>query len=157
MPRELLYNYSLYGIADQTLWQGGEKASEAVGVFARVMGAPGDRNLVNFSADAGTSVKTPLPGDHSGTLALGFGLAKLSSAAQGFDSDTAFYTGTAYPVRSSETFLELTYQVQLAPWWQVQPDFQYVFNPGGGIPNPNAPGKRIGDEAVFGLRSTVTF
>ena len=47
--------------------------------------------------------------------------------------------------------------VTVAPWWQVQPDFQYVFNPGGGILNPNQPTQRIGNEAIFGLRNTITF
>lgn len=157
MPRELLHNYSVYAVSDQTIWQAGGKAPQALGVFLRLMGAPGDRNLVSFSANGGATLKAPLPGRDNDTLGLGFGLAKVSSAVQGFDSATALFTGTAYPVRSSETFLELTYQVQLAPWWQVQPDVQYVFNPGGGIPNPNSPGKRIADEAVFGLRSTVAF
>ena len=53
--------------------------------------------------------------------------------------------------------LELTYRVQLTGWWQLQPDFQYIFNPGGGVLNPNAPGRRIGDAAVLGLRTAVTF
>jgi porin len=39
----------------------------------------------------------------------------------------------------------------------LQPDFQYVINPGAGIQNPNNPSKRIGNEAVLGLRSIVTF
>jgi porin len=39
----------------------------------------------------------------------------------------------------------------------VQPDFQYVFNPGGGILNPNQPTQRIGNEAIFGLRNSMTF
>jgi porin len=47
--------------------------------------------------------------------------------------------------------------VQLTGWWQVQPDFQYIFNPGGGIPNPLAPSRKIGDAAVIGLRTAITF
>ena len=38
-----------------------------------------------------------------------------------------------------------------------QPDFQYVINPGGGLPNPRRPDRRIGDAAILGLRGTVTF
>jgi porin len=154
-PSELPNNYSVYAVMDQMVWRPDEKAPQALGVFARVMGAPNDRNLISFSANAGATLKAPLPGRDSDTLGLGFGIAKVSNAVNG--SDTESSTGTGFPGRTSETFLELTYQVQLTPWWQVQPDFQYVFNPGGGVPNPNTPGKRIGDEAVFGLRSTVTF
>jgi porin len=27
---------------------------------------------------------------------------------------------------STESVLEVTYNLQLAPWWQLQPDFQYI-------------------------------
>jgi pseudouridylate synthase len=32
---------------------------------------------------------------------------------------------------------------------------QYIFRPSGGIPNPQNPSERIGDEAIFGLRTTI--
>jgi carbohydrate-selective porin (OprB family) len=40
---------------------------------------------------------------------------------------------------------------------QLQPDFQYVTNPGGGILNLSAPGQKIANAAVFGLRSLISF
>ena len=61
------------------------------------------------------------------------------------------------PVRSAETVLELSYQAQLAPWLAVQPDFQYVFRPGGGIADPNQPTRRLGDAAILGVRTAITF
>ena len=61
------------------------------------------------------------------------------------------------PARGGETYLELTYQYEVMPWWQLQPDIQYVFNPGGGIANPNAPLKRVGNELVLGLRTNIQF
>ena len=60
-------------------------------------------------------------------------------------------------MRSNESFIEVTYQYQIAPWWQAQPDFQYVFNPGAGIPNPLNPPIAIHNEAVLGIRTTLTF
>ncbi len=39
----------------------------------------------------------------------------------------------------------------------MQPDFQYVFTPGGGVLNPVIPSQRLKNEAVFGLRTAVTF
>jgi porin len=45
----------------------------------------------------------------------------------------------------------------VTPWFQLQPDFQYIFNPGGGVANPNSPGQRVGDEAVLGLRANISF
>ena len=82
---------------------------------------------------------------------------RIGGLAAGFDADVARFTGQFYPIRSGEAVLEVTYKFQLAPWWQLQPDFQYVFNPGGGLPNPNAPARRLSDAAVFGLRTTITF
>ena len=61
------------------------------------------------------------------------------------------------PIRSSETFLEASYQIQVARWWQIQPDLQYVINPGAGIANPNDPTQRIKNELVIGLRTNITF
>ncbi|MGH7041658.1 MAG: carbohydrate porin [Acetobacteraceae bacterium] len=58
---------------------------------------------------------------------------------------------------SRETLIEATYQFQVAPWWQVQPDIQYVINPGGGIPDPNDANRRLRNELVIGVRTTVTF
>jgi porin len=150
-PLNLRNNFSVYGVADQVVWQPGGDDPRSVSVFARLMGAPGDRNLINFSVNAGITMKAPLPGRDDDTFGIGFGIAKVSPAAAGFDIDSGL------PARGSETFIEITYQVQMTGWWQVQPDFQYVFNPGGGILNPNDPTQRVGNEAILGLRSTVTF
>jgi len=90
------------------------------------------------------------------------GYAHVSARAQGFDQDVAALVHetdpTAFsPIRSSETYLEATYQYQIHPWWQIQPDIQYVFNPGGGVLNPNSPSTRAGDELVIGVRTNVLF
>ena len=82
---------------------------------------------------------------------------RSAPSPRGLDADTAFFSGSPFPVRGSETFIEVTYQIQATGWWQLQPDFQYVFNPGGGIQNPNNPAQRVGNEAIFGLRSIITF
>ena len=157
VPLALRNNFSVYGVADQMIWRPAEDSPRSVGVFARLMGAPGDRNLINFSVNAGATLKAPLPGRDNDTFGVGFGVAKVSPAAAGFDSDTAVFSGSPMPIRGSEVFIEVTYQFQLAGWWQLQPDFQYVFNPGGGVLNPNNPAQRVGNEAIFGLRSAVTF
>jgi porin len=157
IPRAHRGNYSLYVLADQMVWQPDPQGPTSVGVFARVMGAPSDRNLISFSADAGVSLKGPFTGRDSDTVGLGYGFAQVSNVAAALDRDTVAFSGTPSPVRSSESFVELTYQYQVAPWWQVQPDIQYTFLPGGGIADPNNPGKRIGNELVLGARTTITF
>jgi porin len=150
-PLNLRNDFSIYGVADQMVWQVGGDDPRSVSVFARLMGAPGDRNLINFSVNAGITMKAPLPGRDDDSVGIGFGIAKFSPTAAGFDLDSDV------PVRGTETFIEVTYQAQVTGWWQLQPDFQYVFNPGGGILNPNDPTQRIGNEAILGLRSIVAF
>jgi porin len=149
-------NWSLYGGFDQMVWRPDPDGPRAVGVFARAMGAPADRNLVEFSINAGVTLKAPLPGRDDDSVGLGYGFTKISSRAVQFDQDTAAFAG-AYPIRSSESFIELTYQAQIAPWLVLQPDAQYVFMPSGGIQNPLNPATRIGNEAVFGIRTNIIF
>jgi porin len=150
------HNFSIYGVFDQTIWQPDPLEPKALGIFARIMGAPGDRNLIDFSINAGVTLKAPFSGRDNDTVGLGYGLAKVSGRAADLDRDTVAF-GTPQPIRSAEHFIELTYQYQLTPWWQIQPDFQYVFNPGGGLQNPNNTDRRIGDEAVIGVRTNITF
>ena len=155
-------NFSIYGIIDQGIWQPASDSPQLVSVFLRALAAPGDRNLVNFSLDAGVTIKAPLPSRDSDTLGLGIGYASISASARGADRDRNTLAGIplqpfANPVRGSETFIELTYRAQVTPWLQLQPDVQYVFTPGGGLANPNLPGKRIGNEAILGVRTSITF
>ncbi|KWF35476.1 porin [Burkholderia diffusa] len=150
-------NYGFYAVADQMVWRPSADSPRSVGVFARVMGAPGDRNVVDFAANAGVTLKAPFKGRDDDTAGIAIGYAKIGSHARALDGDTGTYTTPGYPVRRAETVIEATYQYQVAPWWQLQADLQHFFRPGGGIPNPNAAGARIGDETVIGVRTTITF
>jgi porin len=156
-PRYRRHNWSIYGVADQMVWRPDADSPRSVNVFTRIMGAPGDRNFISFGLNAGVTLKAPLPGRDDDTFGVGYGLAQVSGAAGELDKETAFFTGAYTPRRGSEQFIEVTYQYQAAPWWTLQPDFQYVFMPGGGIANPNNPTQRIGNEAIFGLRTNIVF
>lgn len=116
-------------------------------------GAPqSDRNLIVFSLNAGLNFHEPILHRDDDTFGIGMGYARVSGAELALDKATTFYTGAFQPVRSGETYLEVTYQYQLTPAVQLQPDFQYVFNPGGGIVNPDSPSQTIKNEAVLGFR-----
>ncbi|RQS72599.1 carbohydrate porin [Burkholderia sp. Bp8963] len=150
-------NYGFYAVADQMVWRPAADSPRSVGVFARVMGAPGDRNVVDLAINAGVTLKAPFAGRDNDVAGLAVGYAKIGSHARALDGDVGTYTTPGYPVRSSETVIEATYQYQVTPWWQLQADLQHFFRPSGGIPNPNAPGARIGDETVVGVRTAITF
>jgi porin len=150
-------NYGIYAVADQMLWHSENLDDRTLNFFTRLMGTPQiDRNLVDFSANAGFTLHEPIPLRDNDTLGIGMGYASISPRVAAFDQDTATYNpGTYTPVRSAETYVEVTYQYQATPWWQLQPDFQYVFNPGAGAVDNS--GQRIGNEAIIGLRTNILF
>ena len=139
-------DYAIFFMADQMVWrQNNEpgKKGPALGVWTRIGGAPAERNLVTFYADGGVSLLAPLPGRPDDVLAIGAACSKVSHHASEFSQETG-----DQPL-STESILEVTYNLQLAPWWQLQPDFQYYLKPSAGIHAANA--------AVLGLRTTITF
>jgi porin len=150
-------DYSIYGVVDQMLWQSEEDDSRILSGFMRAMGTPEtDRNLVVFSINAGLNLKDPLPGRADDTFGVAVEFAHVSGQRRELDNDFTMF-GVYTPAQSTETVLEVTYQYQVTPWWQLQPDFQYVFNPSGGIVNPDIPTQKIRNEAVIGLRTNITF
>jgi porin len=117
-----------------------------------------DRNLISFSLHTGLTLHGPFPGRDNDTFGVEMGIARASNGASRYDLQLQFFEPSVYtPVRGSETFIETTYQVQVAPWWQIQPDVQYIFNPGAGIANPNDPTQRVKNALVIGLRTNITF
>jgi len=151
-------NFSLYAVADQMLWQDREENDRTVNAFIRVLGAPqSDRNLVDFSLNAGLVFHEPFLHRDSDVFGIGMGYAHVSKRAAGLDADTASYTGSYTPRRGSETYFEMFYQYAATPWMQIQPDVQYTINPGAGIANANNPNARLRDELVLGARTNISF
>ena len=159
IPQTHSGDFSIYAVADQMIWEDPADDDRNLNVFLRAMGTPQiDRNLIDFSLNAGLTFNEPFKHRDDDVFGIGMGYTHVSSRAADLDRDTGLFNGSYYPVRGSETFVEVTYRYQLTPWCQLQPDFQYVFNPGGGIPNPNsASGQRVQDEAILGLRVNVAF
>ena len=152
-------DYSVYAVADQMVWRDAGSPNRSVSVFGRIMGTPeADRNLADLSLNAGLVYHGPFRGRLDDTVALGMGYAHVSHAATALDRDTAAaFPDTYNAVRTSETYVEATYQYQVHPWWQLQPDLQYIFNPGGGITDSSDPTRKIKSELVFGVRTNILF
>ena len=150
-------DYSIYGVVDRMLWQSAADDSRVLSGFVRAIGTPeGDRNPIDFSMNAGLTLKDPLPGRPDDTAGVAIEAARVSGQVSALDLDRN-ELGIFTPIRTVETLVEATYQYQVTPWWQLQPDFQYVFNPAGGTVNPAIPTEKIRNEAVIGLRTTITF
>jgi porin len=157
-PAQHRGDYAIYAVADQMVWRSEADPNRSISLFGRIMGTPeSSRNLIDFSMNAGLVMRDPFTYRTADTFGLGMGIAHVSGRAAALDRDNFAYTGAFSPVRHSETFIEATYQYQVKPWWQVQPDFQYLFNAGGGVANPNGLPERVGNEAVLGVRTTILF
>jgi porin len=150
-------NYSIYALADQLVWVDPGEPDRTINLFGRAMGTPEvDRNLIDFGMNAGLVFHEPILHRDDDSLGIGMGYAHVSSRAAALDKDTAINTGAFTPIRSGETYVEVTYQYAATPWLVLQPDVQYVFNPGGGLANASGTGK-IGDELVLGVRTIINF
>lgn len=153
-------NLGVYGVVDQMIWRSSKDPNRTLSLFGRAMGTPfADRNLIDFSANLGLVLKDPFTYRTDDSLGLAMGLTHVSHDQAVADVEIAKFSGTYNLARKSETFIEATYQRQVTPWLQIQPDVQYVFNPGAGIANPNAISpdiaEKVGNELVVGVRANI--
>ena len=109
--------------------------------FGHISGAPDDRNLVAFYCDGGLDYQGLIPSRDADILAFGLSNTKISRNAV----DASGLPAAAH----HETVLELTYLAPINDHLSVQPDFQYIINPGATIRQPNA--------VVAGIRFSLSF
>jgi len=141
------------------VWRETGTVDRGLGLFARLAGDPSAGSQLSFYADGGVAYKGLLPSREDDVLGIAVAYAGIGAAARGFDGDVNRFLGGNRPIRDFESVLEVTYKAQLAPWWSVQPDLQFIFHPGGNIARPDDPGgtRAIPDAIVLGLRSAVAF
>ncbi|WP_244480618.1 carbohydrate porin [Methylobacterium sp. Leaf399] len=158
VARRLRGTGGVYGVVDQQLHRPeGAGPDGGVSVYARISGSPADRNLIDLWADGGVVCAGMIPGRPDDRFGASVIYARIGDGARAADIDGARWGHAYRPVRSFEATVELSYQARIAPGWIVQPDIQYVVNPGGGVENPSRPGTRTRGGLVFGLRSTVVY
>jgi len=150
-------NRGVYGVVDQQVYRLADDPAKGVGLFARIAGAPGDRNLVDFYADAGVLVTGMIPNRPDDGVSAAVAYARISRATAALDQDMIRFSSIPGPVRSSEMLLEATYSAQLVPGWTLQPNVQYVIRPGGGAADPNMPTRPLRNAVIVGLRTTFKF
>jgi porin len=150
IPRSVRGDWSVYGTLDQLVYRAAPDSDGGLALTARAMGAPADRNLVDLFIQGGATYKGAFGRDND-TMGIGVEWARIGARARLGDALAGL------PARSGEAVIEATYQAQIEPWWQLQPDLQVIVNPGGGVLDPDVPDRRLGTAAVLGLRSIVTF
>ncbi|MCC6947355.1 MAG: carbohydrate porin [Bradyrhizobiaceae bacterium] len=156
-PDDALYhsgNWGMYAVVDRMIWRAGERSTS---IFVRGGVSPSNRNLLSWYIDGGIGFKGLIPSRADDTLTVGVAYSRISKAAIALDQDTLALSGPPYPIRNAETVFELSYVAQLAPWWTLQSDLQYIVRPGGNVPDPDDPSRTVGNAFVVGLRSTITY
>jgi porin len=120
-----------------------EKSDQGLGSFARVAFTNEDRNFVSFYFDTGLTYRGLISTRDEDTLGVAFAYAQLGNTARNALIDEGSIGVGA------EMVLEVTYQCQATPWLVVQPDLQYIINPGGT--------QDLGNALVIGGRVSVIF
>ena len=141
-------------------WSGGnrERKDEGITIFGLVMGAPHDRNAEDFYAEGGFNWKGIIENRPDDMFGIAFAFAHTSNAFVRLGEESIALTGSGKLYASNETIIEATYVYQAAPWWTIQPDIQYVFNPGASLP-PEDPGITtiLKNALVIGVRTKIDF
>jgi porin len=139
-------SFGAYIAANQTIWREDDRE---ISLFGRAGGSPPDRALFELVLDAGITLDGFFgrPDDQAGA---GVSYARVSRDIRKLERLDFALNGPALTGLSDhETVLELFYSAQLTKWWTIQPDFQWIFNPGG---NSGA-----SDAIVLGIRTSIAF
>ncbi|MFT8722393.1 MAG: carbohydrate porin [Acetobacter malorum] len=140
-------NWTFYAVADQVLANLAGK--QTIAGFVRATWAPpANRNQIVNAVDAGLLLNAPFQRAND-VLGLGFGYGEASPVLRRAERRA----GTL--AQHTEYHLELTYQFQATPWLLIQPDLQGMLSPSGGV--LDTAGRRVKDEAIFGLHSSMSF
>lgn len=152
-------DFGAYAIADQMIWREPGTIDQGVGAFVRAAGNPPDRNLIAFHADSGVIYKGLLRDRENDVVGISVSYARISRAQRAFARDLRVFTGVNRPLPDFESVVEATYQAQIAAWWIVQPDMQFVFHPGARIPDAAAGSqvRPVPDALIFGVRTAIVF
>jgi porin len=129
-----------YAVADRTLWSASGGGAASLSAFVQL--GLGDARLeqVGSYLGGGLTFLAPIASRAHDELGLAIASARIGSHYERLQLESG--------VRArSETTLELTYLVQVREWLAIQPDLQYVIDPG------NAP--RARDAVAPGLRIAI--
>lgn len=133
----------LYIISERKLFHEEGGNDQGLSIFARIGWANGDVNRFGASWSTGLVYTGLIPTRDAGQFGLGV------SGAHNSGKFKRASRAAATPVKDAETAIELTYSDTLTPWLSVQPDIQYIVNPGT---DP-----ALDDALIIGGRLTIVF
>lgn len=117
-------NRGVYLIAEKTLYAE-DAEGQGLGGFIQLGWADDDWNQIASYWGAGLNYTGLIPGRDRDGLGLAVASARNGDKFMEFRRDVELA-----PVEHTETAVELTYRAEVRPWLFVQPDAQYIINPG---------------------------
>jgi porin len=140
--------YGFYVLGDQAILRWGDLAEKRhLGVFAAFVCAPDQRvNPMPYFFDAGLVAYGFLPSRPRDFAGFGLAYGSYSGDLRRAEEIQAL-AAPAVGVQNWEMTLEFTYGCTVRPGLLVQPDVQYLVNPGGNKALPNA--LAVGVNVVF--------
>jgi porin len=114
--------------------------------------SPADRNQIDACFDTGIVFTGMIARRPSDVFGIGVAYTGISDDASAFDDRDSGLS----VIRDHETLLEISYTAEIVPGWALQPDFQYIWNPGGNVPDETGT-RAIKDATVLGARTTISF
>lgn len=136
-PESFAGNHGIYLAFDQRLHkeQADPQDQQGIGAFAQFGWTPADRNPLTLYVGGGVTYTGALADRDQDVLGVGVAHARFSDRVKRLEG------------RTHETAVETFYRAQITPWLVVQPDLQFVANPGGD-----------GNDAfIAGLRFAIDF
>ena len=160
LPTTLRGDSGVFGVIEQKIAAKGNDEDRGIGVFARGVASPPDRNLIDFYADAGFQANGWFDARPNDKFGVAVAYAHVSRTAQALDRDYQLFVDTAFARRTSEALVTAAYAYEIREGWMVQPNAQFIARPGGGVADPlksETPGRRLSNALVFGIRTVVKF
>lgn len=109
-------------------------------VFGQVGISPSNRNDMSRYVGGGLHYIGPIPKRDKDVAGIAVSSGNFASRLNDITYDNGGRVG-------SETIIEAFYRYQVNNWFYLQPDVQYIMNPGGTYPN----------SVAVGIRSVITF
>ena len=141
--------WGLYVLADQMIYRDSPGADRGVTVFAGFTYADPSTALLQYFWETGIVKLGTFAGRDEDSIGFAVSQGLVSNSLIGAQNQANAVDPGSADVQSYEMDLELNYRAQIAPWFSLLPNIQYVVRPGGVTTTPNA--------LVLGLQAGVTF
>lgn len=134
-------NFGAYAGFEQMVYKenkNDEKDMQGLIVFAQTGISPSNRNDMSRYVGGGLHYKGLIPKRDNDLAGIAVASGTFAPRLENMGADSR---------NGSETSLEVFYRAQITPWFYLQPDVQFIMNPGGAYDN----------SVAIGIRSVITF